>query len=629
MLSATGAVAASSGSPLGVDYSEWIIPYEAATQIATDSAGALYILSGCPIAGPSSLCVTKLSADGKTILWRNGLGFVAARMAVDAAGGVYVIPVSQSGDSSIYVAKLSADGTGIAWKTPVGFIPPSSLAGWLPVLAADSQGRAYVAAPYDSTNDKADVVRLNVAGSAVDYTAQVKGTPTSIAVDGSGAAFVAGYSRGASTGFLARLAPDGSAGFYSTLPQDSYPAVALDSGGNAVVFGAGLLQRLDSTGTVTLSTTVLGGGSLFALDAAGNAYITGLTDQLYPVRNSLATCGWNLPSALPVSAPETADLLTVIGPDGSLLESTYIPGASFYPAPLVAAGPNSTVFVVATAGTDFAPTQAGPFPAGETGMSFLLRLSPTTNARTVSLACVGNAATYGTGRIAPGEIVTLIGDGLGPQQGIATQATLQRPFPTQAANVEVTFDGTPAPLLWVQDAQINVVAPWSLTPGQTTQVCVSYIGVKTNCLTWPVVETAPAVFTVDGLHAAALNQDGTINSADNPAVPGSIVSVFATGLGPITTPQADGTLVGLPLPNNVLQVGVEAKWVTPGIPFGGGETAPFVVTYAGPAPYLVAGASQVNFRMVPYHAGPPYGGQIYVSLPSTSSQAFQVYVAGQ
>jgi hypothetical protein len=62
--------------------------------------------------------------------------------------------------------------------------------------------------------------------------------------------------------------------------------------------------------------------------------------------------------------------------------------------------------------------------------------------------------------------------------------------------VEVTFDGTPAPLLWVQDMQINVVAPWSLTPGQTTQVCVTYSGAKTNCLTWPVVETAPAVFTV-------------------------------------------------------------------------------------------------------------------------------------
>ena len=64
--------------------------------------------------------------------------------------------------------------------------------------------------------------------------------------------------------------------------------------------------------------------------------------------------------------------------------------------------------------------------------------------------------------------------------------------------MEVTFDGTPAPLLWVQDRQINAVAPWSLTPGQNTQVCVSYNSVMTNCLTWAVAQTAPAVFTVDG-----------------------------------------------------------------------------------------------------------------------------------
>ena len=49
----------------------------------------------------------------------------------------------------------------------------------------------------------------------------------------------------------------------------------------------------------------------------------------------------------------------------------------------------------------------------------------------------------------------------------------------------------------MQDGQINLVAPWSLTPGQNTQVCVSYNNVNTNCLTWPVVQTTPAVFMVD------------------------------------------------------------------------------------------------------------------------------------
>ena len=67
----------------------------------------------------------------------------------------------------------------------------------------------------------------------------------------------------------------------------------------------------------------------------------------------------------------------------------------------------------------------------------------------------------------------------------------------------------------------------------------------------------------------------------NPAAAGSIVSIFATGLGPISPAQADGTLLGFPRPNNVLPVGVEAQWAT-GIPFHPG-IASFDVTYAGPA----------------------------------------------
>jgi uncharacterized protein (TIGR03437 family) len=188
-----------------------------------------------------------------------------------------------------------------------------------------------------------------------------------------------------------------------------------------------------------------------------------------------------------------------------------------------------------------------------------------------------NAASFEPGAVAPGELVTLFGTGLGPQQGVQPEATPESPFPTQAANVEVTFDGTPAPLLWVQDAQINAVAPWSLTPGQTTQVCVSYENTNGNCLTCPVVETAPAVFLVDGTYAAAVNQDGSINSLSNPAAVGSIVSVWATGLGPITPPEADGMLVGFPLPHNVLAVEVEGTYQL-GIPSPMNYSVTFKVT---------------------------------------------------
>jgi uncharacterized protein (TIGR03437 family) len=619
LVSATGAGAASN-SVLGVDYSEWLGLN--AMQINTDASGALYIASG-PLGGWAST-VTRVSADGKTMVWQNQLGFSVAAMAVDPNGGVYVIPLSMPGDTSISVAKLSANGTGLAWKAPIGFIAPSAIGGQLPpVVAADSQGRTYVAASnvgpsIDAANDETNIVQLNAAGTAIGYTAQVKGIPTVITVDPTGAAFVAGYQVEPNLGaidFVARVAPDGSAGFYTTLPpQNLVPsALAVDVFGNADVFEGGALQRVNPAGVITFSTTVAGGWS-FVPDAAGNMYIAGFTGQNFQVKNSIATCGWDT-----ATVGATGEFLTVLAPDGSVLQTTYVPGGQFTSFhSLITMGPNSTFFVVASAGASFAPTQAGPFPAGSAGSTFLLRLSPNANAQILPLTCMVNGASLATGAIAPGEMVTLSGAGLGPQQAVQSQASLESPFPTQSAGVAVTFDGKPAPLLWVQDAQINAVAPWSLTPGQNTKVCASYNSVSTNCLTWPVVQSAPAVFTVDGSSAVAVNQDGTMNSLSNPAPVGSIVTIWATGLGAIAPPQADGALVQFPLPTNTLAAGVQAWWC---FPFSCSSFPTYKVTYAGPAPYLLSGVTQINFQVV------SFPGLNVVTLPSTQSPLFGIFVA--
>ncbi|MGA2186043.1 MAG: IPT/TIG domain-containing protein [Bryobacteraceae bacterium] len=371
---------------------------------------------------------------------------------------------------------------------------------------------------------------------------------------------------------------------------------------------------------MTVSRTVAGAvfqNRQVAMDAAGNAYIAASTDSMwYPVRNSIATCG--------------TSVLSVFAPDGSLLQSTYIPGgASSWYSPF-AVGPGSTVFVSSQADATFTPTQAGPFAAsGDPNSGILIRLSPQDGVQTFPLACIANSATAGTGPIAAGAMVTMIGNGLGPEQGIQTQATMQTPFPTETNDVEVTFDGTPAPLLWVQDAQVNAIAPWSLTPGQTTNVCVFYKAAKTNCLDWPVVQAAPGVFTVDGSMAAALNQDGTVNSKANPAPLGSIVSIFATGLGPINPSQADGSVVGLPLPVNTLTVDIGLV-VCPESPFPPHvctDPGPGPISYAGPAPFEVAGASQINFQ-----ANTHSGMALTVVLPNgqgAASNMFNVHVADQ
>jgi len=90
----------------------------------------------------------------------------------------------------------------------------------------------------------------------------------------------------------------------------------------------------------------------------------------------------------------------------------------------------------------------------------------------VSLACEGNSASYASAAVSPGEIVSLFGNGLGPAVGAQPQVYPQSGFPENLDGVQVTFNGIPAPLLYVQDAQINAIAPWSLQSGDTAQICV-------------------------------------------------------------------------------------------------------------------------------------------------------------
>jgi uncharacterized protein (TIGR03437 family) len=101
-----------------------------------------------------------------------------------------------------------------------------------------------------------------------------------------------------------------------------------------------------------------------------------------------------------------------------------------------------------------------------------------------------------------------------------------------------------------------------------------------------------------------VNQDGTINSVSNPALTGSYVTVHATGLGPIEPAQPDGGIVGLPLPANVLPVTLTSVMTGHPTLWLGPTSWPVTVQYAGPAPFEVAGVSQINFVVNEYGGWP-------------------------
>jgi uncharacterized protein (TIGR03437 family) len=230
----------------------------------------------------------------------------------------------------------------------------------------------------------------------------------------------------------------------------------------------------------------------------------------------------------------------------------------------------------------------------------------------VQLSAVTNAASYQTGVVSPGEIVTLFGGGMGP----ATLATLQlNPDQTgitsSLAGTRVLFNAIPAPLIYTLDRQVSAIVPYAVAGQTQVSVRVEYQGQQSAPLTVAVDAAAPALFTLDQSGkgpAAILNQDYTVNTAQNPAGAGSAIMIFATGEG-VTSPAgvdgklADPAALGLPvLPVAVRIGGLDAQ-----------------VLYAGNAPTLVTGLFQVNAAIPP---GLPAGAaSIVLTVGGRSSPA--------
>jgi uncharacterized protein (TIGR03437 family) len=113
----------------------------------------------------------------------------------------------------------------------------------------------------------------------------------------------------------------------------------------------------------------------------------------------------------------------------------------------------------------------------------------------------------------------------------------------------------------------------------------------------PVLDSRPGIYTVDGSGVglgAILNEDGTVNSAANPARRGSVVTIYGTGGGEADPAVADGEMLQGILPKISLPVTVifddgdeDGRY-----PHGSAE-----ILYAGGAPGLLAGVFQINLRV--------------------------------
>jgi uncharacterized protein (TIGR03437 family) len=242
------------------------------------------------------------------------------------------------------------------------------------------------------------------------------------------------------------------------------------------------------------------------------------------------------------------------------------------------------------------------------------QLSLTINAPAVLIAPMGivNSAGYAGDSVAPGEIVTIFGSGLGPTTLANAQLDSQGYVSTSNSGTQVLFDGVAAPIIYTQAAQASVVVPYEVSGQTSTQVQVVYLGQTSNTITMPVSVAVPGIFTSDSSgkgQGSIFNQDGTANSPGNPASIGSYVSLYATGEGQTNPPGIDGKPAGQSAPVPVAQP------VTATI--GG---VPAVVQYAGGSPGSVAGLFQVNVQ-IPQGVGASSAVPIVISVGGQSSQA--------
>jgi uncharacterized protein (TIGR03437 family) len=559
------------------------------TTLTADGAGNAYVgIWGSPPGGPTYVygpSLAKIDPAGNVVLTLT-LPSSAAAIGVGADGSVYLTgPAFSSqmqttphafvtsataapGQLNTYAMKLSPTGQ-VLYATFLDNAPATPEDGLVggSAIAVDAAGNAYI--------------------GGTTYDPQFPTTP--------GAFQTRCCSSNTAGAFLLKLNPTGGSLVYSTfLPVGDTPtAILLDAKGNAEVVVS--LQGGSDNG-LGVPTSI----STAQVSASGDQVTGLLTLPLTP----------SVQSGFLAATPDGAgNVLVTSGNSVQIIKETD--GAILF----------SSTLPTGAAGQGIAPDGSGGFillgsrdgGADNRPLAMLTRFSPAI-APAPSILGVANVAGDAVGAgLAPGEIVGVYGTGLGPQNGV--QASFANGLlPTELGGTEVFFNGMRAPIFYAGDDQVNTIVPFEIAGSSTVNVQVQVNSTMSNTAQLPELAAEPEIFAglssggaVNG-SALALNQDGTLNSSQNPAQQGSVVTFFVSGAGLLTPTPADGSLAPVgPVPALPFSVQCNDSYYPVSVPM---FDCP--VLYAGAAPEEVAGLVQVNFQ-VP--GTPPGNPLITIPIP--------------
>jgi uncharacterized protein (TIGR03437 family) len=496
----------------------------------------------------------------------------------------FATKLSAAGDRILYSARISGHqkncGAGSSCSLSSRYTTGVA-------IAVDPSGSAYVAGNTDTADlpvtpgallaagTGAFVAKVNAAGTALSYLTYLgpgyaplspntnpANWATAIAADAAGNTYVAGYTSDPKFPATRGAYQTTFAGPADFLPPSDAFVLKLNPEGSAVLWGSYLGGKAaDAARSI-------------ALDSAGNVLVNGVTaSPEFPNQQ-----GWS----------QGADFVVAFNPSGSAL--SY---ASRFPND--------------TASASLAVGGAGVLHfAGSSGLVSTLTPKGTPAPRIFGIANAAHGPV--TGRLVRGEVISIYGPHIGPSTPAAGVPDRMGFMPKSLGGVQVAINGNPIPLLYVSDSQINAVVPFGLG-GLTAAVRVN----SSPDFTAVVTSAAPEIFQHTDGTVAAVNQDGTLNGPDHPAKGGSVVAIWATGIGLVpSVTLADGQVAAAAQDYACCQVYFNS---------------PAEVLYAGAAPGAVAGVVQINFRVPTFNAFFASPNYFNVLAGTRFSSPVQIYVA--
>lgn len=344
-------------------------------------------------------------------------------IAVDSAGSAYVTgstlstnfptlnprQATNQGANDVFVTKLNAAGNALVYSTYLGGTVNTHVTGsgddQGKSIAVDSSGNAYVTGFTSSTNFPtqgtlrptygggtfdAFVFKLNATGATLAYSAYLGGSledeGNGIAVDSAGNAYLTGYTQ--------------STNFPTVTPFQA----SIAGGSNAFV------TKVNAAGSAFVFSTYLGGnggdrGNAIAVDASGNAYITGNTNATnFPTVNAFQPFN----SGPEQFGPSTDAFITKFSATGtSLIYSTYLGGNIPYPELASFASDRGYAIAIDSSGSAYVTGETGAqdFPVANAFQysnrgnlsAFVTKLSPSGSSLDYSTYLGGSGYSGGTG----------------------------------------------------------------------------------------------------------------------------------------------------------------------------------------------------------------------------------------